>query len=82
MPPPPAPPTPPAPPAPEDGKHEKLSPPPPPKFPSDAKYFIDGKEVTFHEANVMRLNYKHYKIKLKKGEGNTKDEFHINRIKD
>ena len=82
VPPPPAPPTPPAPPAPEDGKHEKLSPPPPPKFPSDAKYFIDGKEVTFHEANVMRLNYKHYKIKLKKGEGNTKDEFHINRIKD
>lgn len=57
-------------------KGDKLqSPPPPPPFPENARFFIDGKEVTIYEANMMRPNYKHYKFERRKGK--EQYEFHI-----
>ncbi len=57
-------------------------PPPPPPLPREAKFYIDGKEVSFFEANMMMPNYKLYHIKRKKGEKGKKDEFHFIRKKE
>ncbi|MFK7786100.1 MAG: M56 family metallopeptidase, partial [Crocinitomicaceae bacterium] len=81
---PPPPPPPPAPPSTKDLNGKSMAPPPPPPpplFPSDAKYFVDGKEVSHEKANIMLLNYKYYEVKHKKGTGDGKDEFHINKKK-
>ena len=53
--------------------------PPPPPFPQGCRYFIDGKEVSVFEANMMLPNYKLYKITRKKGKNGAKDEFHMNK---